>query len=246
MLQPGFSGALQILKALLQHEKTSSIAGGRSLLECPDRNAIFSRYPLKEITPEEFSDFCDNLVRHAYNRTSNEENLVGLVYREDRVSGRSPSATTIETEHLNMPLSVSGDTLPSCGMLCVRHPLPAVVFSDKRPPQGFIRVADTRALGFSMPLWFYPQTIDETGDGTWMLTGIFYIPEGPHIKPQSWLKVIPNSVCSREGMTLQGRRGAVNLMFEWNIDGIKTKSVRLSLAHKILTSLMGVFGGRRN
>lgn len=219
---------------------------GMSLLKCPDRDAIFSRYSLAEMTPEEYSDFCETTASHAYGRTANEENLIGLIYSEDRVSGRSPSATSIETEHLNKPLSVSGDTLPVCGTLCVRHPLPAVVFSETRPPRGFIRVADTRALGFSMPLWFYPHTTDETGDGSWMLTGIFYIPEGPHIQTLSWPKVIPNSVCSQNGMTLQGSRGAVELMFEWDHDGIKKTSVRLTLADKILTSFMGLFGGRRH
>lgn len=219
---------------------------GKSVLECPEREAIFSRYQLDKMAPDEFLAFMEATANHAYGRTVNEENLIGLIYSEDRVSGRSPSAAGIETAHLKLALSVRGDSLPVCGMLCLRHPLPAVVFCKNRPPRGFIRVADTNALGFSMPLWLCPQTTDEIGDGTWMLTGIFYIPEGPELNARSWKAVIPNSICSRQGITVQGRRGVVDLIFDWGHDDIIKPHVKPTLADKIRTSLQGLFGGRHD
>ncbi len=113
--------------------------GGRSLLDCPDSEAIFARYPLSDMPPEEFTTLCDRVAEHAWHRSTREENLIGMISSEDRLSGRSPSAADIRTDHWDLPLTVKGDTLPAYGTLCIRHPLPAVVFADAPPGRIFPR-----------------------------------------------------------------------------------------------------------
>lgn len=204
--------------------------GGQSLLDCPNREDIFARYPLSDLSQKEFTTFCHAVAKHAWHRSVRKENLIGIIYIEDRLSGRAPSAANINTENWNLPLTIKGDTLPAYGTLCIRHPLPAVVFADKQPPNGFFRVADTSALGFNTSLWLSPQSAEQIADGLWLLNGIFHIPENLAIAGRPWTEVIPNAICALEGMML----GTVRLDFCWhNVDKEKSQPTTKTLTDKL-------------
>jgi hypothetical protein len=211
---------------------------GRSLLKCTELDEIFSRYPLEGMPAEEFTRLYDAIAEYAWNKAIREENLTGTIFSEDRISGRSPSAADIHTENFNLPLTVEGDTLPAYGTLCIRHPLPAVVFASTPPPDGYFRIADTSALGFSAHLWFCPQFADQIDDEVWLLGGYFYIPENIDLAGRPWTEVIPNAICAREEMVLQGRKGPVNLHFTWQQVDMEVKSVRKRLADKLKVSAL--------
>lgn len=189
---------------------------GQSVLNCADSKEIFSRYPLEDMSEATFSALRNAVAEHAYLRAANQENLVGMIFSEDRFTGRAPSAADIPTSHLEQPLTVKGDVLPEYGTLCLRHPLPAVVFGEGEPPEGIFRVADTTALGFSTPLWLDSHTVSPIDSGAWLLTGIFYIPENLELTRRPWTEVIPNSVCATSGMTFNTHDKTVNLEFYWD------------------------------
>ncbi|CNB97556.1 Uncharacterised protein [Yersinia intermedia] len=87
-------------------------SGGQSLLDCPDKEAAFAGYNLSELPDKVFADFCNEVVRHAYRKSANEENLIGIAYQEDILSDRStPSAEESNTHAFNLPITVSGDNL---------------------------------------------------------------------------------------------------------------------------------------
>lgn len=65
-------------------------SGGQSLLDCPDKEAVFAGYNRSELPDKVFADFCNEVVRHSYRKSANEENLIGRVYQEDILSDRSP------------------------------------------------------------------------------------------------------------------------------------------------------------
>lgn len=76
---------------------------------------------------------CEAIAAEAETFTLNGENMKGIVYGEDAAGGRAPSAQDLETAHLKVlpkDLSYSGQALETTGRLCLRHPLPAVVFTD--------------------------------------------------------------------------------------------------------------------
>lgn len=138
-----------------------------------------------------------------------------MIYSEHRFSWRTSSAAGISAAHLDFPVTVEGDSFPRCGSLCLRAPLPAVVFADSPPPEGFLRIADTRALGFSMPLLLSPQTVSRVESRLWLLPGIFFIPVYPELTDWSWKKVIPNCVCARERIIMEEDGEAVSFDFHW-------------------------------
>jgi hypothetical protein len=188
---------------------------GQSLLSHPEREIIFRRYPLGEMPASMFSAFCSAVAEHAHARAVRKENLTGMIYSEDRFSGRTSSAAGISASHLDLPVTVNGDSFPRCGSLCLRAPLPAVVFADSPPPEGVVRIADTRALSFSMPLWLSPQTVSRIESRLWLLTGIFFIPVHPELTDRHWKKVIPNGVCARERIIMEKDGETVSLDFHW-------------------------------
>ncbi|MFB1117562.1 hypothetical protein RF240_15985 [Dickeya dadantii] len=212
---------------------------GQSLLDCDDSETIFSRYPLEDMSATTFAALRDAVAAHAYHCAASEENLIGMIYNEDRFTGRAPSAADISTSHLDLPLTVIGDTLPEYGMICLRHPLPAVVFGEGMPPEGFFRVADTTALGFSMPLWLDPHTMDQIDSGVWLLTGIFYIPENRELAIRPWSEVIPNAVCTTSGMTFKTRGKVVNLEFVWDSTQQERPPMAQSFTDKLRASALG-------
>lgn len=189
---------------------------GQSVLSNPEREAIFRRYPLDGMPTSTFSAFCTAVAEHAYSRAVREENLTGMIYSEDRLSGRTSSAAGISASHLNLPVTIEGDRFPQCGSLCLRAPLPAVAFADSPPPEGILRVADTHALGFSMPLWLSPQTVSQVDSRLWIITGIFYIPQHPALTDRAWKEVIPNAVCARERIIMEKDGEALSLDFHWH------------------------------
>ena len=188
---------------------------GQSLLTEPGCNEIFSNYPLQGLSVTAFSALKDAVADYAYEHTANHTNLTGTIYLEDRITGRAPSANNLPTAHLNFPLDVTGDASTRYGKLCLRAPLPAVVFSDAPPPERIIRVDDTSALGFNMPLWLAADMATEIQQGVWVSGGIFYIPESPLLTAPRWSSVIPNAVCAWEGIILNTSEETLSLKFNW-------------------------------
>ncbi len=102
---------------------------GQSLLNHPEREIIFRRYPLGEMPASTFSAFCSAVAEHAHARAVREENLTGMIYSEDRFSGRTSSAAGISAAHLDFPVTVEGESFPgtvlsACVLLCPRSCLP--------------------------------------------------------------------------------------------------------------------------
>lgn len=212
---------------------------GQSVLNCSESKAIFSLYPLEDMPATEFTFLCNAIAAHAYQRAVSEENLVGMVYSEDRFTGRSPSAAHISTSHLNLPLTVIGDTVPEYGSLCLRFPLPAVVFGEGSPPEGFFRLADTATLGFDMPIWIDPHTVNPIKDDLWLLTGIFYIPENLELTKQPWSKIIPNTICATSGITFKTHSQTVNFEFIWGNTQQEKQPLVQRVTDKLRTSALG-------
>ncbi len=135
-----------------------------------------------------------NLVIGSIHR---EENLNGIIYSEDDANGRSPSAINIPTKGLAAhpkKVMVSGSPLPRIGRLCIRHPLPAVVFSEARPPFTVFEVADTRrALGFQMLMYFSVDGITQIDQTLYVSTGQFHIPVPSADQGDKWNRVIQNA-----------------------------------------------------
>ena len=69
------------------------------------------------------------------------------------------------------------DVETACSRVCLRHPLPAVVFADSVPTAAVIQVDDTAtALGFDLPMFLNVAGRQQFGDDTVILTGYFFIP----------------------------------------------------------------------
>lgn len=206
---------------------------GQSLLLNPDKEKIFSRYKLDQIKSSELVSLYDAIAKHAWERSINEENLIGMVFKEDRLAGRSPSAINIGTGHWNIPITVKGDILPAYGKLCIRHPLPAVVFTKELPSEKIFRIADTQALGFDTPIWFNYQYSYQVDDELWLLSGIFHIPENIALAQHPWTEIIPNCICTSKGITFQANKNLINIEFNWNDPEDKTRSVAEDLTSKL-------------
>jgi hypothetical protein len=87
-------------------------------------------------------------------------------------------------------------TLPleMIGRLCLRHPLPAVVFSRVHPGTQVIEVANTRdALGFQMPMFLATIHARQIGPRLFVLMVKFHIPAPVDVIADRWGRVIQNS-----------------------------------------------------
>lgn len=196
-----------------------TITKGFSIIDSPNKKAILERYNLSQLSETELTTFYKIVAEYTYNRCCIEQkNLVGIVYLEDMPSGRSPSAKSINTKNYNVPVSVLGDNLEKLGSLCIRYPLPAVIFSRTLPKKHFFRVANTDSLGFEMPMYIGVDGITKCAEDLWMITGIFHIPENVSLMGKKWSKIIPNSICSQDGIRLYTEDGKIDIVINWHIN----------------------------
>ncbi|KTT69106.1 MULTISPECIES: hypothetical protein [Sphingomonas] len=190
---------------------------GRCLLEHRFDNDLWREYPLFSLPDDEVTRVLKAVAFEALDFTRNQQNMIGQVYLEDREGGRSPSAAQLDTQPLaKAPTFSSNRAIERIGRLCLRHPLPAVVFADSVPTAAVIQVDDTAtALGFDLPMFLNVAGRQQFGDDTVILTGYFFIPVPDVTTGDLWNHVIQNSHRNVQGNTLQTSDGEWVIRYEW-------------------------------
>ncbi len=191
---------------------------GRCLLEHRFDNDLWREYPLASLPDHEATRILDAAAFEAFDFTRDQQNMIGQVYLEDRERGRSPSAASIDTQPLaRVPTFSSNRAIERVGRLCLRHPLPAVVFAKSAPTAAVVQVNDTAtALGFDLPMFLNVVGRQQFGDDTVILTGYFLIPVPDMATGDRWDHVIQNSHRSVQGNTLHTSDGEWVIRYEWS------------------------------
>lgn len=119
---------------------------GVCLLEHQFDNELFLKHPIMDLAEDDRLRFLHAVAREATTACEEERNLLGIIYLQDLVAGRSPDADGIDTALLKrIPSSWrSSHPLERTGSLCIRHPLPALVAVSSLPERRLIEVADTQ------------------------------------------------------------------------------------------------------
>ena len=171
-------------------------SNGWCLLNQSFAQGVLSQYNLAAIPATGQQEFKKAIASEAYKFASNEENMNGIIYAEDAQLGRSPSAANVNTNSLKAipKLNYAEGIIEKVGSLCLRHPLPAVVFSPTCPSGNIIEVADTNAaLGYHLPMLLTGFDCQQISDEQYVLTGIFQIPVPDTSCGGLWNKAIQNS-----------------------------------------------------
>jgi hypothetical protein len=184
---------------------------GRWLMGHPRAREILGAYRFSELSDDQMIRAFDSIGDFASDLTRREENLQGVIYAEDAATGRSPAAVEIDVSGLcaNPPLVRGNEGIEQIGELCLRYPLPAVLFADKRPRSNFIQVASTaRALGVEYPMFLMRTGETEMPGGLVAITGIFQIPVPDEETGDEWAGVIQNAtrITGAIGVRMPGGR----------------------------------------
>ena len=187
-------------------------SGGGCLLNQPYSTGVLRQFNgFDGLSDELKSDFGQAVADLVYVTTIKQGALLtGPANVEDGKRGRNLTAEPLDLAHLNLPpvhLEVNGN-FETLGSLCIRHPLPAVVYSDRAPETqaGIIRIEDTRtALGFDMPMFMTNIQGIKMEQDMYMLMGEIHIPtEGDH-SARMWHHAIPNSSKFGSQITFSGQ-----------------------------------------
>lgn len=216
--------AAQLFWRMAQIEGVQAAVGqvlhtqGLCLLKQPCTAETLETYGFSQCDASAQRAFLDAVIQEAHEYTAAEQNLQGMIFLEDAATGRSPSATDIRTAHLDVrsPIVQVSAQVERIGRLCIRAPLPAVVFSDVRPQEGAIVWVDdtTTALGFHAPM-FLVQYDCMPVNGLYVLTGVFSIAvSDPHTGKQ-WHPVIPNSTRFVSQLLVQSPAGQAQVDVSW-------------------------------
>ena len=146
-------------------------------------------------------------------------NITGVIYSDDRAALRSPSAMdlvipTLQAPRVSAKSPQSMSAIQKAGELCLRHPLPAVVFTTVEPDKGksVFQVADTtRALGYPYPLFLTGIRVHTLAEGALALTGMFVAPIQDDRASAAIKACIPNCMLVRNGFTA----GEHTFEFDW-------------------------------
>lgn len=196
-------------------------SGGRCLFQIPFANQLLSLYEVEQLDFAQQQHFCNAVAAEATQYALREENMEGIIYADDSISGRSISARNVPTDHLrNIPkaINVADDgRMERVGQLCLRHPLPAVVFSTTRPvSNSVIEVADTsKALGFHLPMFLTNINSKRLESGLFVSSGLLCIPVPDEHMGNHWSSALQNSIRFTNSLTLQGETGAVVVNVTW-------------------------------
>lgn len=194
-------------------------SAGQCLLNQPFTTQVLSQYGYSDFPDQDKRKFGQSIAAEADAFAVKGENLSGVIYAEDAVTGRSPTALGLDTSMLNaVPKQVraGGPEVEKLGVLCLRHPLPAVVFSKTKPRQSVFEVADTAlALGFSMPMYLGNAQTMQVADSLFVTTGILYIPVPDKQHGVLWGTVIQNSCRFVKGASLHWDCGQTSLDVQW-------------------------------
>lgn len=194
------------------------LTGGQCLFSQAFSNAVLS---------EEKLNFLPNPQRdQTYQRIKDEvvaclkarRPLNGIIYADDAIGGRAPSATKIDTHKLNfLPKNTQVEGhIDVIGELCVRHPLPAVVFSDQKPSKTFIQINSTaKALGFNIPMFMQLQAMNVCAGNLFCLAGTLYVPVPSDEHASLWKSVIPNANTIISGFSIGTGSSKISIDFSW-------------------------------
>jgi hypothetical protein len=172
-------------------------SSGRCLFKQQFSNSLLEQYNFEKLSYPVQLEFMDSIASEAESFAIRGVNMDGVIYAEDASSGRSPSALMVNTAELNItPKQINYDhNMTELGHLCLRHPLPAIVFSDTETDESVIKVANTsKALGFHFPLFLSNIHSIKINDGLFALTGIFLIPVKNNGIGGIWNKTIQNAI----------------------------------------------------
>jgi hypothetical protein len=199
-------------------------SNGHCLMRLEDARQILASYRFTQLPESEVLRSFDAVCDLAHESTIREENLQGVVYEEDAATGRSPSCRNLDVSDLcARPPAVHGnEPVEKAGALCLRHPLPAVVFANALPRAGFIQVASTAlALGVEYPLFLMRTGETAMPGGLYALAGVFQIPVPDEETGDRWAGVIQNSMGVIGSVGVQTREGIRPIEFGWNVSGIR-------------------------
>lgn len=203
------------------NEATEAVidSSGRCLVEQVFTGVVLSQYGFEKLPLSDQREFGNAIAAEAERFAIKGENMDGVIYAEDAQGGRSPSAQHVLTTHLGaIPKRVvaSGAKIEKIGRLCIRHPLPAVVFSDTRPLGSVIEVADTStALGFNLPMFLSDVTTTQLDDELFVSAGVFHIPVPDTRAGNEWGAVIQNSTRFISGIQFHVENGNSTVDVEW-------------------------------
>jgi len=191
---------------------------GRCLLDHRFDSDLWREYPLPSLPDGEAGRVLEAVAVEAFDFTRDQQNMIGQVFLEDWQSGRSPSAANVDTQALARTPSFTCDqSIERLGRLCLRHPLPAIVFADREPAQGVIQVDDTAtALGFDLPMFLTIAGCQRINDATVVLTGYFQIPVPDVATGNQWNHVIQNSSRAVSGVIISLPEGQFTFAYRWD------------------------------
>lgn len=192
---------------------------GDCLFRQPFTAKILREFRFDDMPRQAQKEFAVAVKDEAFRFARNEENMNGIAYVEDAQSGRTPEAKHINTDLLNVipkGIEKAGWKIEKLGRLCLRHPLPAVVFSEKEPRGDVFEVLDTsEALGFHMPMFLTNVSSQKIGEDLFMSTGIFYIPVPDQRQGSLWDTAILNSFRFVEKFEMYGKSGYTSVKVLW-------------------------------
>lgn len=174
-------------------------SNGGCLIELPYAVDIISQYEgFNNLDGTMKAALGQAIANKIYETTAQGALLNGVVLAEDAANGRNTNASQADFGHLNMPpgtIALDGD-FETMGSLCLRHPLPAVVFAHEPPKSksGVIKIDDTsKALGFDIPMFMSNIQCVQVEEGLYMVMGNFHIPAENEASARMWHHAIPNS-----------------------------------------------------
>lgn len=188
---------------------------------------LFSQAFSDEILTEEKLNLIPNPLRdQIYQKIKGEvvasleagKPLNGIIFSEDANTGRAPSAAAINTHKLNyLPknTNVEGD-IDVIGELCLRHPLPAIVFSELKPAKTFIQLKSTaKALGFNIPMFMQLQAMNQCAGNLYCFSGTLYVPVPSENYAKLWREAIPNAITVFTGISMGAGQSKIHIEFGW-------------------------------
>lgn len=193
-------------------------SAGQCLLKLPFTVTVLAQYGFEKLPPADKQEFGNAVATEAERYAIKGENMDGIIYADDAQGGRSPSAQDVDTLALRViPRRVtSNESIQKLGRLCLRHPLPAVVFSDTVPRNGIIEVADTYdALGFQLPIFMFNAASQQLADGLFVSRGVFHIPVPSTRHGVLWDTAIQNSSRFVSRIKFYGEATEVTVEVEW-------------------------------
>lgn len=193
-------------------------SGGECLFASNFVGPVLAQFGFAELSNSDKNELADAIAGEALRFAVNGENMIGVIYSDDAQSGRSPSARTVDTTEVNViPRKVTSSVpIEKIGHLCLRHPLPAVVFSKNKPRGSIIQIADTiAALGFNLPIFLTNFSSQQIGVNLYAINGVMHIPVPDIRHGNLWGGIIQNSTRFTSGITFYVGSKPLEVKMDW-------------------------------